>query len=529
MKDTDRPRQIAPGRPRRLTKAESAQFKWRTIILPSALGSIGFIGGLSLLHSLLIAVFAVPPLPEDVLKLWLPLFLPWVVILGVLRRRLKLLRWYRDWFTGAMLVWFVISCPSIIAQHYIADAVGKLTRVTRISEVRGLPQSRFWMASSWTGDKRGALRSVEMSVSGKHSEYFDITVRYAVPLTDPNTKRDSQSPSAWLALKYNRRLNNSSDPASKQSAVNDLWSEAARKLAADDLRWVTFFSIEGNTRARRAIESMLRDASAPAAPLLAPHDGEFEDRTGSSLPWAFGTFAIGFTLWCAVILLVRLDSSRVREWQIGDSSADKIAGLWLLTPRDGYVVTPVLLFLNVAVWLVMASQDVGLGHTSANDLITWGAAYRPLIAQGEFWRLITSSFVHANLLHIVNNAVMLVLIGSVMEQSVRSSWYAAVYALSGLVGISVSVAWHPNTAIVGASAAIFGLAGYGIVELLIRRDSIGAAPALLKIAAVYLGINLVIGIVLPGVDLVAHVAGLGTGAALGVFRCLVPALRTGDR
>ncbi len=508
--------------PLRLSRREKTAFKWRAILLPTALVSIGFLAGLSLLHAVLIAGFSVPPLPEDVLKLWFPMFLPWVVILGFLRRRLKLLRWYREWFTGALLVWILIVCPGIISQHFVADSVGSLTRVARISEIGQQPATRFWTAATWAANKQGALRSFRTSVSGKHSETFNIVVTYAVPLVDSVSPAARQRPSVWLGLTYERRLNNSSDSVAKQRAADDLGSEAARKLADDDFRWVTYFSVEGNTAARRTIVSMLQEASAPSAPLLKAHTGRFEDRTGRSLPWALGTYAVGFALWCGVVMLVKLDPRRVREWQDGDARREKSAGLSLLVPRPGYMVTPLLLFINAAVWLVMASQDVALDHTSGKDLISWGAAYRPLIVEGEVWRLFTASYVHANLLHVANNLAMLVLIGSLLEQAMRAWWYAAVYVLTGLIGISVSVVWHPDTVIVGASAAIFGLAGYGVVYLYANRRSRGSAhPGLIKVAALFLGINVVIGVLVPGIDLVAHVAGFAAGCVIALCRYLL--------
>src|SRR5205823_5911794 len=95
-----------------------------------------------------------------------------------------------------------------------------------------------------------------------------------------------------------------------------------------------------------------------------------------------------------------------------------------------------------------------------NWMMTWGANEKYLIFQGQWWRLITATFLHAPMpliIHIALNGYALYVIGPELEAFVGSVRFAAIYAVSGLAGSVASFAsLPPNEPSVGASGAIFG-------------------------------------------------------------------------
>jgi membrane associated rhomboid family serine protease len=130
------------------------------------------------------------------------------------------------------------------------------------------------------------------------------------------------------------------------------------------------------------------------------------------------------------------------------------------------------------------------------------------IAQGEWWRLLTSTLLHGSILHLLFNMYALYWLGPQLERSLGHIRFAALYVLSALGG-SVASYWFSDlrTVSVGASGAIFGLITATIV---IGREMRTDVSQLI----VLLGINVVIGFWQPGIDWRAHFGGAVTGAAI---------------
>ena len=128
------------------------------------------------------------------------------------------------------------------------------------------------------------------------------------------------------------------------------------------------------------------------------------------------------------------------------------------------------------------------------------------IAQGEWWRLLTSTLLHGSILHLLFNMYALYWLGPQLERSLGHIRFAALYVLSALGG-SVASYWFSDlrTVSVGASGAIFGLITATIV---IGREMRTEVSQLV----VLLGLNVVIGFLQPGIDWRAHFGGAVTGA-----------------
>lgn len=129
------------------------------------------------------------------------------------------------------------------------------------------------------------------------------------------------------------------------------------------------------------------------------------------------------------------------------------------------------------------------------------------VAMGEWWRLLTVGFLHAGFLHIAFNMYALWLLGPNLEQIFGHKRFAALYLIA-LLGGSTASYWFnaPNTPAVGASGAIFGLFGATVViARRLGRDASGIYGII--------GLNLILGFIIPQVDWHAHLGGLIAGAA----------------
>ena len=182
----------------------------------------------------------------------------------------------------------------------------------------------------------------------------------------------------------------------------------------------------------------------------------------------------------------------------------------------GQVVTPVvtytLIAVNVAVYLLGAVADKSVGPGGgAESFFARFALYTPFVgAQGEWYRLITSGFMHAGLLHLGFNMWALYALGPTLETILGRARYLLLYAASLLGGgLGVVLLFGANEgATVGASGAIFGIFGaYAIVEL-----SRGINP-LQSAIGMTIGINLVLTFAINGISIGGHIGGLLAGCA----------------
>jgi len=175
-------------------------------------------------------------------------------------------------------------------------------------------------------------------------------------------------------------------------------------------------------------------------------------------------------------------------------------------------VTYALLAVNVLVWLAMSAAG---GSTNTEGLIRFGAKANALIADGQVWRLITSMFLHVGMMHLLFNSYALFAFGMEVERLYGSGRFLAIYLLAGLGGSLISFAFGPNLS-AGASGAIFGLLGTMVAYFRRHRETFGAwgRQRLVNLLGVA-GLNLVLGFTVPGIDNLAHLGGMVSGAILG--------------
>ncbi|MFJ4800094.1 MULTISPECIES: rhomboid family intramembrane serine protease [Streptomyces] len=179
---------------------------------------------------------------------------------------------------------------------------------------------------------------------------------------------------------------------------------------------------------------------------------------------------------------------------------------------DPRLLTKVLIGINIALFLVQLA--VGESFTQRFEMI--GQAYTPLIpgvqgiAQGQYYRLLTSMFLHAGFTHLLFNMLSLWWIGGPLEAALGRARYLALYAVSGLAGSALTyLLAAPNAPSLGASGAIFGL--FGATGVLMRRLNYDMRPLFALLV-----INLIITFT-PGFNIAwqAHVGGLVAGVVTG--------------
>lgn len=183
------------------------------------------------------------------------------------------------------------------------------------------------------------------------------------------------------------------------------------------------------------------------------------------------------------------------------------------SPRVVYV----LIAANILVFIAMAINGVHILTPTSQDLFRWGANFPPATVHGQWWRLLTSTFIHIGLMHLAFNMYVLWAGGLRMERILGYSGFTITYLLSGLAGSVSTLLFHPHAVGAGASGAIFGIYGALLGYLARDRNSIPRPVfvAMGKSTLVFLGYNLVYSLK-PGIDLSAHFGGLVAGFLCGL-------------
>lgn len=172
----------------------------------------------------------------------------------------------------------------------------------------------------------------------------------------------------------------------------------------------------------------------------------------------------------------------------------------------GALVTKALIGVNVLVFLISLAQGSSLNQTSGS-LFEKGALYIPGgLDQGEWWRLITAAFLHANLIHLAMNMFVLWIVGAPVEQAIGRGRFLALYLVAGLAGSAGALVFSPNAVTVGASGAIFGILGAALVLESQRSYVLGGQ------ALGFIVINLVLTFAIPNISVGGHLGGLAGGA-----------------
>ena len=178
-------------------------------------------------------------------------------------------------------------------------------------------------------------------------------------------------------------------------------------------------------------------------------------------------------------------------------------------PRLGYAtpVTFALIGINVLVFLAELFKG-GTASGTGNTIYYHGALYGPLVASGDWWRLITAAFLHYGWLHLAMNMWGLYVGGILLERIIGSWRFGVLYLVSGVAGSVGALLLSFGGVTVGASGAIFGI--FGALLVLERRGVIGTNGQIL----VLIVINLVFTFAVPGISIGGHLGGLIAGGAV---------------
>jgi membrane associated rhomboid family serine protease len=176
------------------------------------------------------------------------------------------------------------------------------------------------------------------------------------------------------------------------------------------------------------------------------------------------------------------------------------------------IATQALIAVNVAAYLAELATGGGFGGVGGT-IYQHGVLYGPFVGQlHEYWRIVTSGFLHASFIHIALNMFFLWVLGRSLEPAIGSARFVVAYGAALLCGSFGVMLLEPSAPALGASGAIFGLLGALIVEARARGIDLWATGliqiALINFAFTFIGSNIAVG---------AHLFGFAGGVLVGVI------------
>lgn len=501
--------------------------KIKIIYLPFLVTAVVFIVAYSFFNWLLILKLELFKINESAVEFWIPWLLPWAIMPIFLWKRIKLLKFgekARDPHFGYMMVAaFAVGIPTIIAQGYIKTATGKLTTLNSIVQIDKSDLTKYYKIENTYLDRRFTGVNWFVEVTGKHSENMVFHGFFAMPIMANASDTLKGTYNTWYGIEYREQISNRLDQPEKEKLFKNFQAASIDKYNRENLYNYQYFDRLGTNDEHKGLLEAVKTTpiydKSNTPIILKPVHEAFELRNGRKFGWIFKSFAIGGWVWLIMILIPSFNEPALKKFLSGKPTSQKETKeakemLQLLLPRNGFFVTPIVIELNILIFIIMVFAGLGFITFNEKDLLNWGANYRPSIMNGEYWRLFTNIFLHGGLIHVMMNMYALFFVGIFLEPVLGSKRFGLFYVIAGILASIASIWWHEKTVSIGASGAIFGMYGIFLSLLLTKLFPKDFKKSFLLSTSIFVGYNLILGLS-GGIDNAAHIGGLLSGMIIG--------------
>lgn len=204
------------------------------------------------------------------------------------------------------------------------------------------------------------------------------------------------------------------------------------------------------------------------------------------------------------------DGNGIRKIKFSDKNFFQIAKE-AISPGSSTFVTSWLCIVNIVVFFISVLAGANIFDPDSSIMISLGANYTKAIMAGEYWRFVSSCFLHFGLAHLLSNMIALIFAGMILEHLIGGRFFLFVYLMCGIFASATSFFVHEFTISAGASGAIFGIYGFmiGLVTTNFLQKEYRTRLGIYLL--LYIGLNMAGGIMKEGIDNAAHLGGLLSG------------------
>ncbi|WP_164515278.1 rhomboid family intramembrane serine protease [Flavobacterium ustbae] len=497
--------------------------KINILFIPLLITSIGFCTIYTFLNWLLFIKLELFSINESIVEFGIPFFLPVIPVIFFFRPRLKILnlkksngKTYNELYL--FILWLSIAGSAVIAQDYLKNSTGKLVQIESVSQIPQKKQSKYYKVNRFYFDKSVAGTYTSFDVSNKGND-FNMTLFVVIPIFDKKNNSSNLSCKYWLGIKYYDQISNRSSEKEKQDRYEQFLEISQSEFDRADLSNFIYLERIGNSDDGDSYKKALKNCKkfeTENSIIFISKNQPFESRKGNTIYWLIGTLSAGAVVWLIMILIPKLNQTELSRFKNG-TSRDKDLNDFLnfMKPREGFFITPILIYVNVLIYITMAIAGLGFISFHGEDLLRWGGNFRPSTIDGQWWRLLTSVFLHSGFIHLLSNMFGLLFVGIFIEPILGKTRYLILYLSTGILASCASIWWHEATVSIGASGAIFGLYGTFLALLLAKVFPPEFSKAFLITTLIFVAYNLIMGLA-GGIDNAAHIGGLLSGFIIGI-------------
>ncbi|GAA0571535.1 rhomboid family intramembrane serine protease [Rhizomicrobium electricum] len=491
-------------------------FKLRFLFFPVLLYSLAAIAGYLAAYVLLVEWAGLLAAEGELEEFWLPLVAGGAAIAAFLGPRLRVFipakRSDPDGFFILVAMLLVVP-PIMLLQPTVQEAMWGLRPVPALTAIAVDSRARYYAPQNVCVDTSRVRWNGFAHSDGRHND-IEYELYAAVPVCAPET-----GTAHWVGIHKSHTVSGSTPAAERTQEVTAFEQKVRAEVERlDPAFWTYVERVRGGSEMHQFAKAIGGTAETV---IVMPRTEPFGQNTQARLTWAAWAFGGAAVLWAFVLLFRTLNEDEVESvrntGRLTPKPEDEFSLKSLIIPTREFYGPAVLIDIIVGVYLAMVFSGLGVMSFATDDLVAWGANRGPLGIGPDHYGLVTAMFLHAGLMHMVNNLYGLLFAIVCLVPVARNSRLIVCFLVCGLAGSIASVWWNPAVIGVGASGAVLGLWGIAVSLAVVRDHRVaGNGRFILINVAIFGAMTAFLGIVSSNVDNAAHVGGFLTGLVIGV-------------
>ncbi len=495
------------------------------IFLPALVKILTLIVLYTLINILVFHQWGLLDLSDDVTNIFIPMLTIPIFIFIFLKQPFLVFR-YKEGdndrgFPSKFLIIVLFGISTCLLQFILSEKVAKVSNLTSIDDIHSRPATKYYTFEEYYIDKELLAVTPKFSHTGRFNSRFQMKLYVTTPIFQTMGQSDRES-NVFLGLIYHDDISSNLDDEEKEAHFQRFINDSYKEFLNNNLYATTYFERLKNFSDRNIYleqYQFLDDIDQQNAIVLIPHKDSYDNSVSDLSFWWMIVSA--FSVAALFIFLVRpeMDTDRWRSYYKGEKLYDSHSFSLpnFLLPATDYIITPILVTTLLTLYTLMVVTSFSFISFESELLINWGANFGPKLELGEWWRLISSVFLHAGAMHLVFNVYALYLIGMILELTLKPIVFLLLFLITGCLASLTSYWWNEGALSVGASGAVFGMFGVYLSFLTTGKLS-SEQKGFLSVIGALIAINLLMGVmVTSGIDNGAHIGGLISGCFFGLL------------
>ncbi|SLJ85718.1 rhomboid family intramembrane serine protease [Psychrobacter sp. DAB_AL43B] len=451
----------------------STKIKLKQVFFPYLCLSIFSILIFGALRWLLDVYLDVLPLKESYWDFGIPFLLSILVVSIWMWPRYELLtlKWVQRSSSGYFFITMVLALviPLVLSQNYLSKAAYEVVEVNNLNDVRNYPKQKYFKVDNFKPLKSEQVSYIETQVvSGR---YFDSTLHVYYYIATPFAAADN----IWLGSSYHTSYDNREDQSIKDRQYSAFINDSRHKYQAKDLSTISYFKKLKSSNQRSGYLhtiSTVNKQSNLTPLILVPESGLFVDSLERDFVWGFGSFVIGMGVCLLLIFAADIDNKEKKSTRkhiqkqkhvkkrdpVKDVSKSLVA---LFRSNKKQPATLVLMLTCIGAFILTVFMGMDIIDPLSRQIDKVGGLSRDALQAGKYWRVVTSLFVHAGIMHLVMSLGMLFAAGYILEKVLGSVRFMIAFFICGIFANVLGVLYF-DMDMAGVWGATFGLFGIAI-------------------------------------------------------------------